>query len=280
MSDAYAVMGHPVAHSRSPLIHRLFAEQTGQAMVYTAIEVEPGDFPGAVARFRVGGGRGLNVTLPFKEEAFALAEGTTPRAARAGAVNTLWFEPDGSCRGDNTDGVGLVRDLARVLGAPLAGRRVLMLGAGGAARGVVGPLLEEGPASLVIANRGEERARALATLFSGAGDVRARGLDGIPDRGFDLIVNATSASLHGALPALPRGLLAPGGFAYDLVYGPRPTPFETWARGAGAAGTADGLGMLVEQAAESFLRWRGIRPRTGPILAAVRALLVESKSSP
>jgi len=291
--DRYAVMGHPVAHSRSPFIHAEFARRTDQALTYTAIDVEPGRFAEAVGAFRADGGRGLNVTLPFKEEAWALADCATSRAVRARAANTLWFEGDRS-HGDNTDGVGLIRDLRVNHGLAIAGRRVLLVGAGGAARGVVGALLDERPAELLLANRTVARARALcASLdqfsgdqFSGdqfSGDqfpggfegdaapsIEAVGFEGLAGRRFDLVINATSASLGGAVPPLPEGVLAPGACAYDLMYGREPTAFVRWARARGARAALDGLGMLVEQAAESFLRWRGVRPETAPVIARLR----------
>ena len=272
MPDRYAVMGHPIAHSKSPFIHRRFAADTGEPVAYDALLVEPGGFRDAVERFRAQGGRGLNVTIPFKEEAFALASRRAGRAERAGAVNTLWFDDTAVC-GDNTDGIGLVRDLTRNLAVDVEGRSVLLLGAGGAARGVVGPLLDERPRRLVIANRTTSRAVDLARRFEGQGPVGVVALDALPAGGFDLIVNATAASLAGALPPLPRGTLHPGGVAYDTAYAARPTPFVDWGAGQGAAVATDGLGMLVEQAAESFRLWRGREPRTGPVIEALRAHL-------
>ena len=272
MPERYAVMGHPIAHSRSPFIHRRFAAETGEPVVYDALLVEPGGFRDAVERFRADGGRGLNVTIPFKEEAFALAGRRTDRAERAGAVNTLWFDGESVC-GDNTDGVGLVRDLTRNLEVELKARAVLLLGAGGAARGVLGPLLDERPECLVIANRTASRAVELASRFEGQGPVSAASFDAISAGGFDIVVNATAASLSGDLPPLPRGTLRAGGVAYDTAYAARPTPFVEWGEEEGAAIASDGLGMLVEQAAESFRIWRGREPRTGPVIAALRAQL-------
>ena len=269
MPDRYAVMGHPIAHSKSPFIHRRFAADTGEPVAYDALAVEPGGFRDAVERFRAEGGRGLNVTIPFKEEAFALSSRRSGRAERAGAVNTLWFEGTAVC-GDNTDGVGLVRDLTRNLAVGVEGRSVLLLGAGGAARGVAGPLLDERPRRLVIANRTASRAVELARRFEGQGPVSAAALDALPAGGFDLVVNATAASLAGDLPPLPRGTLRTGGTAYDTAYAAQPTPFVAWGVGEGAAIATDGLGMLVEQAAESFRRWRGREPRTGPVIEALR----------
>ena len=272
MPDRYAVMGHPIAHSKSPFIHRQFAAETGEPVAYDALLVEPGGFRVAVERFRAQGGRGLNVTIPFKEEAFALANRRSDRADRAGAVNTLWFD-GAAVWGDNTDGVGLVRDLIRNLAVTVEARTVLLLGAGGAARGVIGPLLDERPQRLVIANRTASRAVELARRFAGQGPVSAEALDALPARGFDLVVNATAASLAGDLPPLPRGTLRAGGVAYDTAYASRPTPFVEWGAGEGAAVATDGLGMLVEQAAESFRLWRGREPRTGPVIDALRAHL-------
>ncbi len=272
LPDRYAVMGHPIAHSRSPFIHRRFAAETGEAVAYEAILVEPGGFRDAVEHFRARGGRGLNVTIPFKEEAFALSNRRSARAERAGAANTLWFDDAAVC-GDNTDGAGLVRDLTRNLAVDVKGRAVLLLGAGGAARGVIGPLLDERPERLVIANRTAERAVGLARRFEEQGPVRAVAFGTLPADGFDLVVNATAASLAGDLPPLARGALRAGGVAYDMAYAARPTPFVEWAREEGAAVAADGLGMLVEQAAESFRIWRGREPWTGPVIDALRAHL-------
>ena len=272
MSDRYAVMGHPIAHSKSPFIHRRFAAQTGEPVAYDALLVEPGGFRAAVERFRAQGGGGLNVTIPFKEEAFALASRRTGRAERAGAVNTLWFEGATVC-GDNTDGVGLVRDLARNLGVDVEARSVLVLGAGGAARGVIGPLLDEKPRHIAITNRTASRAVELAGRFAPQGPVSAVGLDALPAGGFDIVINATAASLSGELPSVPRGTLRTGGIAYDTAYAASPTPFVEWGAREGASVATDGLGMLVEQAAESFRLWRGQEPLTVPVIDALRAHL-------
>lgn len=265
MTDAYAVFGNPIAHSKSPLIHAAFARQTGQDLVYTARLAPLDGFADAIEAFRAEGGRGANVTVPFKEQAFALATRRTPRAEAAGAVNTLAFAADGML-GDNTDGAGLVRDLTANLGFDPAGKRILLMGAGGAARGVILPLLERAPAGLYIANRTAEKAEALARDF-GAGQVKGGGYTGLPGP-FDLVINATSASLAGDLPPLPETVFAEGALAYDMMYG-KDTPFLAFAR-ARSARVADGLGMLVEQAAEAFLLWRGVRPDTAPILALLR----------
>ncbi|CAL1239693.1 shikimate dehydrogenase [Candidatus Methylocalor cossyra] len=271
--DRYAVFGHPIGHSRSPRIHALFARQTGQALVYTAEDVAPDAFEGAVRRFFREGGKGLNCTVPLKELAFRLADRVSPRAARCKAVNTLALQGDGRLLGDNTDGVGLVRDLTCNLGLVLAGRRILVLGAGGAARGILAPLLEQRPARLVIANRTPSKARQLAAEFAELGPVSGGGLGELGTERFDLILNATAASLSGQLPALPKDLLVAGGTCYDLAYGSEPTPFLRWGWAAGAALSADGLGMLVEQAAEAFQLWRGVRPETGPVIRALQAEL-------
>lgn len=262
MADRYAVIGHPVAHSKSPWIHAEFARATGQDVDYGRVEASPGGFAAAVQAFRAAGGKGLNVTLPFKEEAFALCAEASPRACAARVVNTLAFREE--VFGDNTDGVGLVRDLAQNLDVAMKGCRVLLLGAGGAAQGVVGALLDAGVGALVVANRTVSRARALAARFPG---VKAQGFEALADT-FDIVVNATSAGLADAGPPLPPGVLRPGVLAYEMVYG-RDTPFLAAARAAGAR-PSDGLGMLVEQAAESFLVWRGVRPATGPVLERLR----------
>ncbi len=267
MPARYAVIGNPVAHSRSPWIHAEFARQTGQDLTYEAILAPLDGFAQAVRAFRDAGGRGMNVTVPFKREAFELSDAPSPRAQQAGAVNTLTFE-EGRILGDNTDGAGLVRDLEQNLGFPLAGRRVLLMGAGGAARGVLFPLLARGLARLTIANRTVSRAEELAASARSAGyrDVAACGYDALAGQTFDLVINSTSVSLAGELPPLPRGLFAPGSLAYDLVYGQGTTPFLRQARAQGAGRIADGLGMLVEQAAESFQVWRGVRPATRSVI--------------
>jgi shikimate dehydrogenase len=263
MTDRYAVFGHPIAHSKSPQIHAAFARQTGQDMTYEAILAPKDGFAESVATFVAEGGRGANVTVPFKEEAYKLAHRLSPRAQRAGAVNTLMF--DDGILGDNTDGAGLVADLTRNLGCALAGKRVLLVGAGGAARGVIEPLLDQSPAEFVIANRTVGRAQELSELFGR--DVRACGFDAV-DAPFDLVINATAASLAGELPPLSPRIFTTGTLAYDMMYG-RDTPFLAFARTHGAA-TADGLGMLVEQAAEAFFLWRGVRPDTAPVIASLR----------
>ncbi|HLS97657.1 MAG: shikimate dehydrogenase [Porticoccaceae bacterium] len=269
MTDRYAVFGNPVAHSRSPDIHARFAAATGQDLVYDRQLVALGGFASAARAFFTAGGKGLNVTLPFKEDAFSFADTLSPRARRAGAVNTLALRGE-AVLGDNTDGAGLVRDIRANLGWELAGRRVLVLGAGGAVRGVLAPLLAEGPARLVIANRTLARAAELATAFADLGPVAGGGFAELDGQTFDLVINGTSASLAGDLPPLPEGLLAPGARCYDMMYGKAPTVFMAWAADRGAV-VADGLGMLVEQAAEAFLLWRGVRPETAPVVAWLRA---------
>ncbi|MEY6431207.1 shikimate dehydrogenase [Thioalkalicoccus limnaeus] len=270
MTDRYAVIGHPIAHSKSPAIHAAFARETGEDLVYDRILAPLDDFAGTVRRFIAAGGRGLNVTIPFKEAAWALSDERAPRAQVAGAVNTLSLLPDGRLRGDNTDGVGLVRDLATNNGFAFAGTRILLLGAGGAARGLLQPLLEADPTELVIANRTAAKAHALAALISD-GRVSGCGLDELDRTAFDLIINATSAGLDDQAPPLPNQVLAAGGWVYDLVYRDDPTPFQHWGLERGAAVALDGLGMLVEQAAESFFLWRGRRPHTAPVIAALRS---------
>jgi shikimate dehydrogenase len=267
MPDQYAVIGNPVAHSKSPQIHAEFARQTGQDLSYERLLAPTHAFLATTSAFRARGGRGLNVTLPFKGEAFRYATLLSERARAAQAVNTLKFE-DKATFGDNTDGAGLVNDLARNLGCAVAGRRVLLLGAGGAARGVIKPLLEQQPARLVLANRTLGKAQSLARSFGGGLEAGTYAV--LAGRQFDLVVNATSASLAGELPPLPPGVFAPGALAYDMVYGRDDTPFLAFARSEGVAALADGLGMLVEQAAESFFVWRGLRPDTAPVLKLLR----------
>lgn len=264
MTDRYAVIGNPVAHSRSPWIHAAFAHACGQDLEYGRIEAPLERFEAAVREFRAAGGRGLNVTVPFKEEAFRLCQRSSPRARTAQVVNTLVIGED--IFGDTTDGPGLVADLTRNLGLALSGKTVLLLGAGGAARGVAGSLLDAGVARLVIANRTVARARSLAARFPGS---VACGFDELGAERFDIVVNATSSGLAGEALPLPRSLMAEGVLAYDMVYG-RETPFLQSARAAGAR-ASDGLGMLVEQAAESFLLWRGVRPETRSVLERLRA---------
>lgn len=268
--DRYAVMGNPIAHSKSPQIHRLFAQQTGQSLSYQAILVEKHRFAEAVAEFLTAGGKGLNVTVPFKQEAWQIADQLSARAQRAGAVNTLMLREPGSLFGDNTDGVGLVRDLTANLAVELSGKRLLLLGAGGAARGVLGPLLEQQPTHLVIANRTAERAEQLSDLFSDIGALTGCGFAALGGEAFDVVINATAAGLRGEVPDLPEGIIGPQTCCYDMMYGSAPTAFMRYAQQRGARRAFDGLGMLVEQAAESFRLWRGVNPATGPVIDFLR----------
>lgn len=270
--DRYAVIGQPVHHSRSPLIHSLFAKQTRQHLTYELIEAAPEDFEAAVERFVTAGGRGMNVTVPHKEAAFRLASVRGDAAEQAGAVNTLSFDASGAVRGDNTDGIGFFRDVTANLGWPIKGQRVLVLGAGGAARGILPPLLESAPRRLVLANRTLPRAAELEARFRPLGAIEVMGFDALADAGqFDLIVNATSAGLHGEQPPFPASIIGPASCCYDLAYAREgDTPFVAWARAAGAAGAEQGLGMLVEQAAESFFIWRGVRPETAPVIRELK----------
>ena len=270
--DRYAVFGNPIAHSKSPFIHARFAEQTGQSMQYTAELVAIGDFETAVARFANKNGKGLNVTVPFKQDAWQLATERSARAERAGAVNTLVIRGQGDYYGDNTDGIGLARDLVNNHGLQLEGKNILILGAGGAVRGVIEPLLEHRPAMLTIANRTREKALQLADDFGELGNIRGCGLDEFGTGAYDIIINGTSASLGGELPDLPSTLVGETTFCYDMMYASQPTPFMDWALKQGAQRVADGKGMLVEQAAESFRLWRGCEPDTAPVIAALEKL--------
>lgn len=272
MSDQYCVFGNPIAHSKSPAIHAAFAAATGQDLSYGVRLAPLDDFAGAVAAFVAEGGKGANVTVPFKEEACRLANRLSARAARAGAVNTLVFA-DGEIFGDNTDGAGLVRDIVGNLGVDLAGKRILLLGAGGASRGVIAPLLDCQPASLAIANRTAAKAVALAAAFADLASVDGGNFADFGSKSFNVVINATAASLAGESLPLPAGVFAPGALAYDMMYGQGETPFLALAREQGAVRCADGLGMLVEQAAEAFMIWRGLRPQTAGVLAELRAAL-------
>lgn len=271
--DLYAVMGNPVAHSKSPQIHAAFARQCAQRITYTAIHVDLGGFAQAIGNFQAAGGRGVNVTVPFKGEAFELCDERSARAHQAKAVNTIVFQPNGKLYGDNTDGIGLVRDILVNQHGQITARRMLVLGAGGAVRGTLGPLLDERPARLVIANRTLDKVRELAVEFGAP--VEAVGYEALAGDAFDLIINGTAASLHGEVPPLPDGVLASDGWCYDMMYGDAPTPFMHWAAAHGAAKIMDGLGMLVEQAAEAFYLWRGVWPATAPVLRALRAGLTQ-----
>jgi shikimate dehydrogenase len=266
MTDRYGVMGYPVSHSRSPVIHRLFAAQTGQDIQYELLQVPPNKLDTAITQFGRTGGKGLNITVPHKAEVARLVDELSERASTAGAVNTVVFRED-SMFGDNTDGVGLMRDLQENHDLKLKGRNILILGAGGATRGIVSPLLEAEPGSIVIANRTFPKARALADHFANEGPVNACRFEDVRSLPiYDLIINATSAGLKGENPPYPEEAVHPATFCYDLSYSATPTPFAQWAARHGAAKSAMGWGMLVEQAAESFFIWRGVRPDTAPVL--------------
>jgi shikimate dehydrogenase len=270
MPDRYAVIGNPVAHSLSPQIHAAFARQTGQAIDYGRVLAPLAAFAECVRNFSAQGGKGVNVTLPFKLEAFRLATRATARAENAQAANTLKFD-DGAIFGDNTDGVGLVRDLEANLGLALAGKRVLLMGAGGAASGVLLPLLDRALAVLTVANRTLDKAQLLVQRVALPGICTACTFAQLAGQQFDVVINATSASVSGEEVALPPRLFAADSLAYDMMYGAGATPFMQAAQSQGASRTADGLGMLVEQAAESFFIWRGVRPETAPVIAALKA---------
>lgn len=273
MTDRYAVFGNPISHSKSPQIHTAFAAQTGQELEYSAICVDEGDFDRAVSEFLCGDGKGLNITIPFKQEAWQAAQIRSPRAELAGAVNTLYRDGQGRLVGDNTDGIGMVRDIVENHGGSIAGKDVLILGAGGAVRGVLQPVLEQKPRRLVIANRTAAKAQELAGLVADLGDVAGCGFDALSGQQFDLVINGTAASLQGEVPPLPDNLLREGAWCYDMMYAAEQTPFCRWAQMHGAQTALDGLGMLVEQAAESFSLWRGVRPSTQAVIAQLRAQL-------
>lgn len=276
MTDSYAVFGNPVSQSKSPVIHRQFCEQTGEDMAYTKHKVPEGEFAQAADVFFADGGKGLNVTVPFKEDAFHYATELTARARRAGAVNLLIAEEDGRVIGDNTDGIGMVNDMLN-MGWELTGKRVLVLGAGGAVRGVLEPLLGQQVASITIANRTVDKARQLVKDFHELGTLDAVGFEALAGRQFDLVINGTSASLQGMLPPLPDGLLASDAACYDMMYAAEPTVFIQWATDQGAARVTDGLGMLVGQAAESFYAWRHIRPEVVPVITQLRRTMSAAK---
>ena len=268
--DRYGVMGYPVSHSRSPVIHRLFAIQTQQNLQYELLQVTPEKLDIAVRQFQRTGGKGLNITVPHKSEVTKLCDHLTERASTAGAVNTLSFR-ENEIFGENTDGIGLLRDLSINLGMTLEGANILILGAGGATRGIVGPLLEMQPASLRIANRTLDKAQVLANHFARSGPVSACRFNVVPvSEKYDLIINATSAGVKGEMPPYPAAAVGPETLCYDLSYGLKPTPFSVWAREQGAERSVMGWGMLVEQAAESFNIWRGIRPETAPVLKQMK----------
>jgi shikimate dehydrogenase len=268
--EKYCVMGNPVAHSKSPRIHALFAHQFQHALEYSAIQVDAGGFAQAVAQFRANGGAGLNVTIPFKQDAFRLADHLSERARLAGAVNTIKFEADGRVFGDNTDGAGLIHDITHNLEITLREKHVLVLGAGGAVRGVLAPLLKQHPARLVVANRTVSKARDLVGVFAALGKLEASGFEELRGKHFHVVINGTAASLKGEVPPLPDNLFAHHALAYDMMYGEHATPFMEWAIRHGAEQVVDGLGMLVEQAAEAYFVWKGVRPQTKPVIEALR----------
>ncbi len=277
--DRYAVFGNPIAQSKSPLIHKLFAEQTHQALSYDSMLVELDSFSQAVTEFFADGGMGLNVTVPFKLEAWQIVDDCCARASRARAVNTIKREANGDLFGTNTDGLGLCRDLQNNLGWQVAGRRILIIGAGGAVRGVLGPLFDLSPQSIVINNRTPEKAEQLCAEFAALGDISCSSPKGLRKQRFDLVINASAASLSGELPDVPGSVFAGECRAYDMFYAARKTAFLRWADNHGAQECADGLGMLVEQAAESFALWRETRPETTAVIARVRADLEHSDSA-
>ena len=265
MVDKYAVFGNPIAQSRSPQIHTAFAADTDQALTYNKQLVDIDGFDAAADEFFSSGGKGLNITAPFKQDAYSYAARLTPRARHAGAVNTLSLQDDGTVLGDTTDGVGMVSDMLQNLGWQIRAKRVLVLGAGGAVRGILEPLMAQQPQHVVIANRTLEKALQLSKGFAEQGYILACGFDMLPGQEFDLVINGTSAGLTGSLPPLPDDLLAADGACYDMLYAAQPTPFMQWGKRQGAK-TADGLGMLVEQAAESFYIWRQVRPETAAVI--------------
>jgi len=268
--DRYAVIGHPIQHSKSPFIHARFAAQTREPVEYGAMDVAPGDFEQAVRSFFADGGRGLNITVPHKQRAWEMSEWRSDGAERSGAVNTLFVDEKSRLCGHNTDGVGLVRDITVNHEGEIGGRRLLLLGAGGAVRGVLPALLSRQPASLCIANRTPDRAQELAAHFSDQQDIVSCGYPELAGETFDLVINGTSAGLDNDLPPLPDGLLAEGAWCYDMVYGKGATAFQAWATAHGAEQALDGCGMLVEQAAQSFYIWRGVMPATAAVITALR----------
>lgn len=270
MTDRYGVVGHPIGHSWSPFIHGLFARDTGQSLSYRLFDFTPEEFEPRVRDFFTLGGRGLNITVPHKIAAVRIASELTPRATNAGAVNTLAMQKDGGILGDNTDGAGLVRDLCDNQGLVIIRRKILIVGAGGATRGVIAPLLALEPTEIVVTNRTPERAQEMARYFEKLGPVRGVGFKELGSVPFDLVINATSASLSGEVPAVPGGVIGPETVCYDMAYGKTDTPFMQWALKQGCARAVQGWGMLVEQAAESFRVWRGVKPATGSVLNALK----------
>ncbi len=273
--DNYCVMGNPVAHSKSPQIHAAFAEQTRQKIFYQAILVDEGKFKDSIKEFQRKGGKGLNITVPFKPDAWEASDQMSRRAERAVAVNTISFNDEGKIAGDNTDGIGLIRDLTINHKLSIKDKNILILGAGGAARGILDPLFDEQADRVVIANRTVNRAQKLADIFSDRGDISTCGFDELVSSNFDIVINATSASLQGDVPPLPEGLVNKNTCCYDMMYSAADTPFVAWAKAHGAGIALDGLGMLVEQAAESFFIWRGVRPETGSVIKSLRKVKSE-----
>lgn len=274
--DRYAVIGNPIEHSKSPWIHARFAQLTQQSLEYTAQLVELDDFERHVAAFFTGGGKGLNITVPFKERAWAMADRHSEAARKAGAVNTLYLDPDGTLVGENTDGTGLLRDLRQNHGADLRGKRILVLGAGGAVKGVLPNLIAESPNAIYIANRTVEKAQALAKALQGKVDIQALRFDEIPREAFDFIINGTSAGLQGDLPATPSETVNTHTWCYDMIYGVGDTKFQAWAKSLQAVKALDGMGMLVEQAAEAFKIWRGCSPQTEQVIRQLRQILTQA----
>jgi shikimate dehydrogenase len=271
MTDHYAVIGNPINHSKSPLIHTEFAKQTGQDLDYITRKIPLDDLASGLKQLQAEGFKGINITVPFKEQAWQQVPDKSPHARRAGAINTIIFNDDGTLTGDNTDGMGLCRDLINNHQIELKGKRLLLLGAGGAARGVIEPLLQYQPSSLFIANRTASKATDLCALFADFGNVQSGGFDAISGS-FDVIINATAASLNGEVPPLPDNVLNPNGVCYDMMYSDSDTAFITWAKQHGATKAIDGLGMLVEQAAISFRLWRGVQPDTQPVMMLIRTV--------
>ncbi len=280
MPDCYAVVGDPIAHSKSPLIHRLFAEQTGEDLVYEAIRIDANQqpFDYAIDQLKHKDYKGLNITVPYKLKAFDYADQLTDRAALAIAVNTFVFQADGTTLGDNTDGIGLVNDIQQNTGKSIKDQSVLILGAGGAVRGTLLPILDQAPAQLHIANRTAEKAENLADLFEIHANcpISGSGWEAIPQQPWDIIINGTAASLEGKLPPISAELIGENSLVYDMMYGAEPTVFLQWAKQQQpTCQTADGLGMLVEQAAEAFHLWRGIKPQTQPVIQTVRDIIAQ-----
>ncbi|MDM8567445.1 shikimate dehydrogenase [Candidatus Halobeggiatoa sp. HSG11] len=273
--DQYAVIGNPISHSKSPLIHSLFAKQTEQSLSYNAIlaETEEGEFIAAVQKFRQAGGKGLNITVPFKQIAWELVTKRSERAELAGAINTIWFDEQGIYNGENTDGIGLIRDLTQNHDCQILDKKILILGAGGAVRGILEPLLKACPTQCIIANRTISKAEQLAELFAHLGEIKVSSYGALAGQSYDLIINGTSTSLQGKIPPLADGLVADNGWCYDMMYANTATPFMQWAKNQGATNILDGLGMLVEQAAESFYIWRKVKPDTTSVIKYVREQL-------